>query len=430
MAVKISNPVAYLFAVLLLGIMFFLAFFSMRQDALTFDELAHIPAGYSYLTQQDYRLNPEHPPLAKDIAAFPLLFLNLTFPIENENWTQETEAPPWWVQFNMGNAFLYQAGNNPLLIIFFSRLPMLFLTLALGVLLFFCTKKLLGNVPALAVLALFVFSPSFLAHGRLVTTDVASALGILLALYFWIEFLKQPTKGTIIKAGVALALAFLLKFSAALLPFFAGITVLYALLHKESSGTIRTVARYVGLSALVGITALLIIIPVYQAHIINYPAERQLRDTISDLQPGGITFYEQPIIWMSNPPIAQSIFRPFAQFARGVLMATQRGQFGNTVVFLGDIKAGGFWHYFPLIYLFKIPLVFHILTLAGIFGVVWSFKKQWYRGLKNVFLVWWIKKHFTYFALDLFVGAYLILAMLGNLNIGIRHLYSPFYTFL
>ncbi|MBU2109421.1 hypothetical protein KKB71_00460, partial [Patescibacteria group bacterium] len=46
--------------------MFILMFFSAWNDSATMDELAHIPSGYSYLTKQDYRLNPEHPPLIKD----------------------------------------------------------------------------------------------------------------------------------------------------------------------------------------------------------------------------------------------------------------------------------------------------------------------------------------------------------------------------
>src|SRR3989344_2949488 len=213
----ISNLLANMLAVLLLEIMFLLAFFSAQKDALTFDELAHIPAGYSYLTQQDYRINPEHPPLAKDIAAAPLFFLNLNFPSQSQNWLQDAGAPPRWVQFDLGTEFLYRSDNNPKEIILFSRLPMILLTLLLGAFLFFWTKKLLGNAAALAALALFAFSPSFLAHGRLVTTDVASALGIFVAIYYWIKFLKQPTKTKIAKAGAALAFALLLKFSEILL---------------------------------------------------------------------------------------------------------------------------------------------------------------------------------------------------------------------
>src|SRR3989344_3771823 len=414
-----SDRTTNLLAFLLLAAMFFFALFSMRQDALTFDELAHIPAGYAYLTQQDYRLNPEHPPLAKDIAAFPLLFLDLNFPLDNENWTQNTEAPPWWAQFNLGNAFLYHSGNDPASLIFWSRLPMILLLLILGAFLFCWTIKLLENTAALAVLALYSFSPNFLAHGRLVTTDVAAAFGIFLSIYFWIEFLKQPIRTNILKAGAFLALALLFKFSAVLLlPFFAVITLMYAFLHPFSSGRIRTALKYSALSVLCGIIALAVIIPVYQLHIFNYPVERQVRDMIADFQPGGVTAYEQAAIWMAN----KSLLRPFAQFAHGILMATQRGQFGNTVFLLGEIKAGGWWYYFPLIYFFKTPLAFHLLTLLGIFGILWSIQKQWYRGIGELLTNWLLKKHFVFFAFALFIAIYFLVAILGNLNIGVRHL--------
>jgi len=417
MSARTTNFLAFL----LFAVMFFLAFLSMRQDALTFDELAHIPAGYSYLTQQDYRLNPEHPPLAKDIAALPLLFLNLNFPLDSPNWTQDTEAPPWWAQFSFGNTFLYHSDNNPTSIIFWSRLAMILLLLALGAFLFFWARKLLGNASALAVLTLYAFSPNFLAHGRLVTTDVAATFGILTAIYFWIEFLKQPTKTKIAKAGIVLAFALLLKFSAILLvPFFAFLTLLYAILHPFASGKIRTVGKYVASSLLIGIVALAIIVPIYQLHILNYPTERQVRDTIADLQPGGITPYEQTAIWMADKPF----FRPFAQFAHGILMATQRGQFGNTVFLLGEIKAGGWWYYFPLMYVFKVPLAFHILTLLGIFGILWSisgYVRSRVAGQKQ-----WIKKYFVFFALALFIAIYFLVAILGNLNIGARHLLPTF----
>jgi len=425
----ISNLLANMLAVLLLEIMFLLAFLSAQKDALTFDELAHIPAGYSYLTQQDYRINPEHPPLAKDIAAAPLLFLNLNFPSQSQNWLQDAGAPAWWVQFDLGREFLYRSDNNPKEIIFFSRLPMILLTLLLGVFLFFWTRKLLGNATALAALTLFAFSPSFLAHGRLVTTDVASALGIFVAIYYWIEFLKQPTKTKIAKAGAALAFALLLKFSAILLlPFFAVITIVYALLHPESFGKIRTAGKYVALSILVGIVALALIIPFYQLHILNYPAERQLRDTIADLQPGGINTYEQAVIWMADPPAGELVLRPFAQFARGILMAIQRGQFGNTVFLQGEIKAGGWWQYFPLIYLFKVPLAFHVLFLLGLAGLVLSIKKKLYQGF-NKAITGWIKDNFSLFVFGLFIIAYWAVAIAGNLNIGVRHL-LPTFPFL
>jgi len=103
-----SNKLTNLTAASLLIIMFFLAFSSYLEDSITMDELAHIPAGFSYLSQRDFRINPEHPPLIKDLAALPLLFLNLNFPKDSPAWTEGINE-----QWSFGWEFLYNSGNNP-----------------------------------------------------------------------------------------------------------------------------------------------------------------------------------------------------------------------------------------------------------------------------------------------------------------------------
>src|SRR6059036_36287 len=50
-----------------------LAMGDLLTNSPTSDETAHLAAGHSYLVTHDYRLNPEHPPLAKMFAALPLV---------------------------------------------------------------------------------------------------------------------------------------------------------------------------------------------------------------------------------------------------------------------------------------------------------------------------------------------------------------------
>ena len=185
-----KNIYVYIVAGLLLLIMFLLSVFSIKDDTLTYDESSHIPSGYSYLTQRDYRMNPEHPPLIKDLAALPLLFLHLNFPKDNPNWTQASPAV-WWNQFDFGREFLYNSGNNPDKILFWARLPMILVLVIFGWFVFMWARKLWGNKAALIALFLFSFFPTFLAHGRLVTTDIGAAFGAVFATYFWLEFLEK-----------------------------------------------------------------------------------------------------------------------------------------------------------------------------------------------------------------------------------------------
>jgi len=58
-----------LLAGLLLALMAVLAGGAALRESVTIDEVAHIGAGVSYLQKLDLRMNPEHPPLPKVLAA-------------------------------------------------------------------------------------------------------------------------------------------------------------------------------------------------------------------------------------------------------------------------------------------------------------------------------------------------------------------------
>ena len=63
---------------------FGLMLWASHTDSAIDDELAHIPAGYGYVSQLSYDLNPEHPPLMKALAMLPvMMFVNPTFPTNN-----------------------------------------------------------------------------------------------------------------------------------------------------------------------------------------------------------------------------------------------------------------------------------------------------------------------------------------------------------
>lgn len=172
-----------IFLVALFSLVLILSLLSSINDSATSDESPHIIAGYSYLSQKDMRLNPEHPPLVKDLAAIPLLFLKINFPNNSFAWEQ-SDGPFWWHQFNLGGEFLYHSGNDPDKILFFARIPMVLILILCGYFLFKFAKEFFGEKIALLALFFFAFSPTFLAHGRLVTTDVGAAFGVIFACLF------------------------------------------------------------------------------------------------------------------------------------------------------------------------------------------------------------------------------------------------------
>jgi len=410
---NISNKLTNIFAIVLLSIMFIVGLASYKQDALTMDEQSHIGAGYSYLSQQDFRINPEHPPLIKDLSAIPLLFLDLNFPVEDAAWTEGINN-----QWIFGNKFIFNSGNNADQLIFWARLPMLLVLLSLGWFLFWWTKKEFGKEVSLITLFLFSFSPSFIAHGRLVTTDIGAVLGFVLSTYFWLKFLRNPSTKNVIYAGLIFGFSMLLKFSLALLvPFFGIVTLVYVLIKKEN------LIQYLGKSILIGLIGLIFVIwPVYQVHVTNYPAERQVIDTTSMLQPTMMNPLRELLISMANIPIIRSIGLYFT----GLLMATQRTAFGNTTYFLGKMANWSYRSYFPVIYLLKIPVAFHILTLTTLLLLISQKFKKDQATIKEK-----IESHFTEFSMLVFLLIYWSTSILGNLNLGIRHLLPVFpFTYI
>src|SRR3989344_6187549 len=138
---------------------------SAWNDSIIVDEIPHIGAGYSYLVKQDMRLNPEHPPLAKDLAAIPLLFLKLKQGVfDTKSWQSDLNG-----QWEFGRKLIFNSGNDANQITHLVKLPMLLFFVLSAILIFRWAKKLYGNKAGLIALILFSFSPTVLAHSRFVT---------------------------------------------------------------------------------------------------------------------------------------------------------------------------------------------------------------------------------------------------------------------
>ena len=178
------------------------ALFALPQLSATADEPVHLAAGYSYWQTRDFRLNPEHPPLAKLLAALPLLLLHPSFDTSQQDWTTASE-------YAFGFRFLYTNDADQLL--FWGRVPMILLAAMGAAVTFLWANDLFGRAAGLVAVSLYAFSPNLLGHGMLVTTDVPLAAFTVLTLYlFW--------KGRDGWAGLALGCAMATKFSGAFLP--------------------------------------------------------------------------------------------------------------------------------------------------------------------------------------------------------------------
>ena len=136
----------------LLSVHVILALTSAAQKSCTVDEYNHLRSGYAFWKAGDYTVDPESGNLPKRWAALPSLFM--------EN-----------------------AEDDPDRVIMSGRIMIIILSLALGLLVFFISREMFGSAGGLISLGLYCFSPSILAHARLVTSDICVALFFIASLY-------------------------------------------------------------------------------------------------------------------------------------------------------------------------------------------------------------------------------------------------------
>jgi hypothetical protein len=196
----------------LLAVHFTLAVGSKRNESTTSDEILHLTAGFSYWHNHDYRLHPENGILPQRWAALPTWLADATFPSlkENEYW-RYSEAVV------IGHQFFYETGEDHFPRLMAARAMIALFSAATGLLVFYWARKLFGTSGALVSLSFFVFSPSFLAHGALATSDACMAFFFLAATGAWWRHLHDSRGRTWWLCALILGLAFVSKYSAILL---------------------------------------------------------------------------------------------------------------------------------------------------------------------------------------------------------------------
>ena len=179
-------------AILLLAFLFVFAGGAALRESVTFDEVAHIGAGVSYLQRLDLRLNEEHPPLPKVLAAVPLVLRGARADYSHISWNiSESFFQAFLGEWVFGH-WLLMTWNDPFATLAWARFAMLLLALALGWTLYAFGSRLGGPRGGLLCLAVYVSTPTFLTFGPLVLTDVPIALFSVLALWTFAGMWRDP----------------------------------------------------------------------------------------------------------------------------------------------------------------------------------------------------------------------------------------------
>jgi len=404
-------------------IMGVLAMSSMVGNSAIVDELAHIPAGYAYLHYGDYRLNPEHPPLMKDLAAIPLQFMNLKGFKNLPEWTSQVNG-----EWQAGYDFLYNLGNNAGAILFWARLPIFLVMLIFGGWLYWISRRHWGTAVGLLVLFFYAFSPNFLGHGALVTTDLGAAVFMFAALVMFARFAQNPTRANMWWLSVVTAVAELAKFSSALLyPFFVVVAgALWLMMPKPDDGWARF-KTYVGRTLVaIGLSFVWIYL-VYAPQVRNMPTSVQDNLINGSLVATNVTSIAHALVNVSHVPLT----KPAVQYALGLTMDFGRVAGGNVTYFDGMVNNESFRWYFPELFAVKTQVALLILMLVAL-GFGWWRLWRGRRG-RDLATRWGrhFQSHILEWSLGVFALFYFAVAIGGNLDLGIRHIlpvYLPVFV--
>ncbi len=233
----------------LLILHYVLAARSLLVENATVDEVVHLPAGITYWQKGTFRLYHHNPPLFKLAAALPVLMMGpTTEPLYlHTSWTGKDPSQTTFSQF-----FAILNADRYFEMLQVARLTMPIFTVLGGLVVFAWSARLYGDLAGLLSLALWVFCPNVLAHGRLITSDASStAMGVAATYAFW-RYLSGPSWRRAAVAGMVLGIAQLSKFSMLLLygawPLLWLLRLALAGRPAGAGGRPKSLARYLSLS--------------------------------------------------------------------------------------------------------------------------------------------------------------------------------------
>jgi hypothetical protein len=227
MSASIRRPAAYTLAVGFLILVFLLeCFFSSAIKSPSWDETGDIAAGLSYIQTGKFTVNPQHPPLLKELIGLFALASGARWP-DTPQARQLLQGDARY-QWAVGSSIIAKSGPDQ--VMFWARLPMILLAATMALLLYVWGRQMLGPAAALGSLFLFALDPNVIAHSYLTTLDAGFAAFTLLFLFVLWRYLHHPSTPRLLLCGLALGLVLVTKFSAVLLLPVAGLLIFAATL--------------------------------------------------------------------------------------------------------------------------------------------------------------------------------------------------------
>lgn len=414
-------------------------------DSITSDEVPHITSGYYYLKSGRYFLNPEHPPLVKDISAIlTCLILNPSFPEVRADapYPQESEKEDLFFNKNIfprsleienyhwdNRMLIFNPKNNPDLIILLSRLSVIIFNSIFLFILYLLLTKSWNKRSAVISIFLIAASQFSIANASLVTTDFMASILSMSALAGFSIYLKKHLEDKhsliwFILSILFFTLAFISKFSTLLLipaAFLGGLV--YCVFVKNHW---KKILAYTERFATIIVLSSLLVFSFYSFHVINSDTDG-IKSQLQKNYPSKFPSYGKEFLMKMSE--GGSFGKAIATYGVGLSMTINRiDGAGQSTYFLEKIygsEGAGYW-YFPILYLTKLPLPFIIIEVLLLFLIIMSLYNLALKFIrKETTLNTVLDNSKGLSALSILLTVFIVIysrdALTSRLNIGLRH---------
>ena len=336
--------------------------------SLTTDEPGHFACGLEFLQKHIYRFEAQHPPLGRMMSAL-LPYIDGT----RLHGGTDRDREGFEVIAN---------SPRPLRTVSLMRLGILPFFWLACVVVFLWSRRYFGAPIAVIATAFFTMTPAVLAHAGLATTDMAITACLAAAFFSLIRWAESPTWQNSLLLGVTSACAALSKFTAlAYLPATALLTLILYLLVKRP-GWLEL------------------------AHL----ARARIATFFLAVVTGAFAVWCG--YWFSYGHVAAwELSLPAPEFFEGISAAARHNNEGHAAFLLGSVSFEGWWYYFPVVLAVKTPIAVLLLLYPGVLLCV---KRS---------------TQFTYLTPVAFSFGVLAVAMIGRVNIGVRHILPVYIGF-
>jgi hypothetical protein len=398
-------------AALILFLFFVVSFMASLQKSPTFDEPVHLYAGYSYLKFGDFRVNPEHPPLVKILAALPLLAggVGKGDPTRAQrDLVQRNENYEWILadQFMFGNRHFRNFFVYP-------KIVMIALAAILGIFVFLWARDIYGLHAGIGALILYSLDPNIIAHASIIHTDLPFSLVFFAGTYFFWRASKRMTWTNLLFTAQFFALSAVTKFS--FLAILAVWTILgtVTIVSPESLESKITSPEMVDtrprkallLGVVLTIAVIMAYVAIWAAYGFRFSA---VPDETRQLT---VDMVASKSAWLRDLANINSrhFFLPEA-WVYGLAVAFRK--LDRPAYLLGKIYEHGSLMYFPVAFVAKTPLPTLLLLCCGL-----------------GFLLWDSRDRRDHLYLLIPVVVFFSAAVWSRFNIGLRHILA-IYPFL